>query len=119
MLTSVFSFRADLEAEIFPVQPLFIELLDLDVQGTGWKIANSLYATAAYNNDASLFLRSIHGEIIYIFKLEITDSSLKNFDIFTIADSSRSFPIFTERFVDRLKKSKLSIMNFKEVGEIL
>ncbi len=119
MLIPGFAFRSRLSELVFPRPPVDIEFLPFGVEGEGWVFANSLRSTSAYDPGASTFMRSINGQIIFIFKLVVTDSALKNSEVFTISDSNRAVPIFTEPFVRRLEKAEVNRMNFKEIGEIL
>ncbi len=119
MLIPGFALRRDVRDIVFPDKSAGVEFLSFDVEGEGWEFANSICSTMAYDESKSSFIRSIEGQIYYIFRLVVTDSSLKCHDVFTISDSNRAWPIFTETFVQRLELSKLNRMNFREVGEIV
>lgn len=119
LLIPGFAFRQSVKAVVFPCHPVGVELLDFDVEGEPWVFANSLVSTPDYDQINSKFMRSIHGQIFFISKLIVVDPKLKDYEVFTISDSNRAYPIFTQRFVRRLEESGLVRMSFKEIGEIL
>jgi hypothetical protein len=113
-------FRANLVNEIFPDRIDEIELLPVLVDGEDWLFINCLKTTEFYDKERSKFLRDAgeNGQIFMIQHVVVTDSSVKDVELFTIADSNRVWIIATESFVDRIKKIGINGLDFREIGSL-
>lgn len=117
--SGIIAFSIELINLILPNSHIAIELIPIQVNGKPWVILSCLQSAIDIDIENSQIMRGLSGEIFSITKIRVTDTKARDWEMFTIDGSNRTQLFVTESFRDRIEKSKLKGITFKEIGEIV
>jgi hypothetical protein len=116
---STILFRAELLHAIFPSPCVYFEFLPVVVGSENWLSLNCLKTTLQYDPKRSLFMRSPRtADIAFIRKLVVQDPSVRECEIFTLADSNRATLIVLQSFKRRIEELKVGGISFENIGTL-
>lgn len=115
-LPGVLAFRAELRDVLFPTPCAELEFLPIAVGAESWLLLNCLKSTNGYDSRESLMARGDKREVFMIQRILVTDDSVRECGVFTVADSNRGQLLVLASVKDRVTKSGAQGIEFREIG---
>jgi hypothetical protein len=116
-MSGVVAFRSEVRDVVFPIGADGIEFLPILVAGAPWLLANCLTTLKSYDVRTSRFFRGLTGEIYLVDRLNLLAGPTSG-EVFTIEDSNRAELFVLESFKQRIERSKLNGITFREIGRV-
>lgn len=114
----VLAFRDDVRSELFPDASEGVEFLPINVGAEKWLMLNCLNTVTKFDEEKSVVMRALGGDIFMVLKLTVTDSAARQWELFTLSQSNRMQLFVRPSFKDRVEKLRLNGVAFQRIGEI-